>query len=122
MLCFLIRIAYLGDSNEHTQYTIFNIKKESHPQLSQICSYGMFSKGPKNELSPLKNDCQPLVAHASLPMLVKFSKRTGVSQTRAALHGQQGSKNYSFEVVAMQSHCTMLRAMSRAKPCKKEPL
>ena len=117
MLCFLIRIAYLGDSNEYTQYTIFNIKKESHPQLSQICSYGTFSKGLKNELSPLKNDCQPLVAHASLPMLVKFSKRTGVSQTRAAL-----SKNYSFEIVAMQCHCNMLRAMSRAEPCKKEPL
>ena len=38
-----------GDSNEYTQCTIFNIKKENRPKLSQICSYGFFSKGLKNE-------------------------------------------------------------------------
>ena len=26
-----------------------NIKKENHPKLSQICNYGICSKGPKNE-------------------------------------------------------------------------
>ena len=26
-----------------------NIKKENHPKLSQICNYGISSKGPKNE-------------------------------------------------------------------------
>ena len=26
-----------------------HIKKENNPKLSQICSYGIFSKGPKNE-------------------------------------------------------------------------
>ena len=26
-----------------------NIKKENHPKLSQICSYGIFSKELKNE-------------------------------------------------------------------------
>ena len=25
-----------------------NIKKENHPKLSQICNYGICSKGPKN--------------------------------------------------------------------------
>ena len=41
-----------GDSNENTQCTIFNIKKENHPQLSQIWSYhmGFFPKGFENEL------------------------------------------------------------------------
>ena len=40
-----------GNSNEYTQYNIFNIhcKKEDHPKLSQICSFGIFSKGSKNE-------------------------------------------------------------------------
>ena len=38
-----------GDSNEYTQYTISNINKENHPKLSQICSYGIFSKELKNE-------------------------------------------------------------------------
>ena len=38
-----------GDSNEYTQYIIFQYEKEKHPKLSQICSYGIFSKGLKNE-------------------------------------------------------------------------
>ena len=38
-----------GDSNEYTQYTIFNIRKENHHKLSQICSYGIFSKALKNK-------------------------------------------------------------------------
>ena len=38
-----------GDSNEYTKYTIFNIKKENHPELSNIYSYGSFSKGLKNK-------------------------------------------------------------------------
>ena len=39
-----------GDSNENTQYTFFNIKKkENHPKLSPIFSYGIFPKGHKNK-------------------------------------------------------------------------
>ena len=38
-----------GDSNEYTQYTIFQYKKETIPKLSQICNYGICSKGLKNE-------------------------------------------------------------------------
>ena len=33
----------------YTQYTIFNTNKKKHPELAQICSYGNFSKGLKNE-------------------------------------------------------------------------
>ena len=29
-----------GDSNEYTQYTIFQYKKENIPKLSQICNKG----------------------------------------------------------------------------------
>ena len=39
-----------GDSNKDTQYTVFSIKKENHPKLSQLCSYGIFSKRPKEGL------------------------------------------------------------------------
>ena len=46
---FSLESPHRGDSNEYTQYTIFNIKKENHPKLSQICSYGTFSKGLNNE-------------------------------------------------------------------------
>ena len=38
-----------GDSNEYTQYTIFNIKKKNHFKLSRICSYLIVSEGLKNE-------------------------------------------------------------------------
>ena len=52
-----------------TQNIPFSIqKKENHPKLSQICSYGIFSKGLKNEFKtamvnessvfePLKFNC-----------------------------------------------------------------
>ena len=42
-----------GDSNEYTHYTISQYKKETHPKLSQICNYGISSKGPKNEFEPV---------------------------------------------------------------------
>ena len=41
-----------GDSNENTQYTISQYKKEIHPELSQICNYWICSKGLKNEFEP----------------------------------------------------------------------
>ena len=46
---FSLELPHQGDLNEYTQYTIFNIKKEYHTTLSKICSYGIFSKGFKNE-------------------------------------------------------------------------
>ena len=39
---FSLESPHRGDSNEYVQYTIFNIKKENHPKLSQICSYVFF--------------------------------------------------------------------------------
>ena len=46
---FSLESPYRGDSNEYKQYTIFNMNKKEHPKLSKICSYGLFSKGLKNE-------------------------------------------------------------------------
>ena len=34
-----------GDSNEYTQYTIFNIKKKIILNFPQICSHGIFFQG-----------------------------------------------------------------------------
>ena len=50
---FLLELPHQGDSNEHTQYTIFN-KEENHPKLSQICSFEIFSKGLKKEFETAK--------------------------------------------------------------------
>ena len=41
---FSLESPHRGDSNEYTQYTIFNIKTENNPKLSQICSYGFLFK------------------------------------------------------------------------------
>ena len=38
-----------GDSNKYTNIYHFQYKKETHTKLSQICSYGIFSSGLKNE-------------------------------------------------------------------------
>ena len=39
-----------GDSNEYTQYTIFNIKKENHTKLSQIYSQEIFFLGTQEQV------------------------------------------------------------------------
>ena len=46
---FTLESPHRGDFNEYTQYTIFQYEKEKHTKLFQICSYGIFSKGFKNE-------------------------------------------------------------------------
>ena len=46
---FSLESPHRGDSNEYTQYTIFHCETENHTKLSQICSYGICSKGHKNE-------------------------------------------------------------------------
>ena len=46
-------LPYLGgDSNEYTQHTIFSIKKENPPKLSQICSYGIFTNSRTSSKQP----------------------------------------------------------------------
>ena len=45
---FSLESPHRGDSNEYTQYTVFNIKKKKI-KLSQICSQEFFSKGLKIE-------------------------------------------------------------------------
>ena len=63
---FSLESPHRGDSNEYTQYTIINIKKKNHPKLSQICSYGIFSKGPKNKFET------PMVKEPSVFEPLKF--------------------------------------------------
>ena len=46
---FRLESPHQGDSNVYTQYTIFQYEKEKHPSLSEICRYGIFYKGLKNE-------------------------------------------------------------------------
>ena len=46
---FSLELPHRGDSNEYTQYTIFNLNTKNHPKLFQICSYEIYAKGLKNE-------------------------------------------------------------------------
>ena len=46
---FSLESPHVGNSNEYTQFTIFNMKKVKLPKSSQVCSYGIFCRGLKNE-------------------------------------------------------------------------
>ena len=67
-----------GDSNEYTQYTISQYKEEIHPELSQICNYGICSKGPKYEFEPA------VVNEPSVFEPLKFYCNLDDSRTRAS--------------------------------------
>ena len=73
---FSLESPHRGDSNENTQYTIFNMKKEKHSKLSKICSYGIFSKGLKNEFEAA------MVNEPSVFELLKHSIRWNGKQCR----------------------------------------
>ena len=50
---FSLESPHRGDCNEYTKHTNFNIKKKkitlNYSKYNNICRYGIFSKGPKNE-------------------------------------------------------------------------
>ena len=65
---FSLETPHRSDSNEYTQYTIFNILKKISLNYPTICGYWIFSKGLKDEFEtdmvnepsafePLKFDC-----------------------------------------------------------------
>ena len=45
----IVALPYSYPSWSTAQYTILQYKKENIPKLSQICNYGICSKGLKNE-------------------------------------------------------------------------
>ena len=46
---FLLESPHRGDSNENTQYTIFNMNKKNTLNHPKSAAMGFFSKGLKNE-------------------------------------------------------------------------
>ena len=46
---FSLESPHRGDSNEYTQYTIFNINKKNTLNYPKSAAMGFFSKGLKNE-------------------------------------------------------------------------
>ena len=46
---FSLQSRHCGDSNEYTQYTIFNIKKKITLNYPKSAAMGLFSKGLKKE-------------------------------------------------------------------------
>ena len=69
----------LSDSNEYTQNTISQYKKENHPKLSQICNYGICSKGLENEFeTTVVNETsvlEPLMFYCMLKFLISFFRK-----------------------------------------------
>ena len=46
---FSLESPHRGNSNEYTQYTIYNMEKVKHPKLSQICSCGILCQVTQEE-------------------------------------------------------------------------
>ena len=49
---FSLESPYRGDSNENKQHAIINIKLKitlNYPKYNNVCSYGIFPQGLKNE-------------------------------------------------------------------------
>ena len=46
---FLLESPHRGDSNEYTQYTIFNMKKENHPYFPKSAWDGIFFLGTQEQ-------------------------------------------------------------------------
>ena len=49
---FSLESPHRGDSNEYTQYTIFNMNKKDTINYPKSAAMGFFSKGLKNEFEP----------------------------------------------------------------------
>ena len=47
---FILESSQWGDSNEYTQYTIFNMNNKNTPKLSKICSFGLFFQGTQERV------------------------------------------------------------------------
>ena len=47
---FNMKVPHLSDSNENTQYTIFNIKKENHPYYPESAAMEFFPRESKMSL------------------------------------------------------------------------
>ena len=62
-----------GDSNEYTQYTIFNMNKKKHPKLSKVCSYGLFSKGLKNGFETAEVNEPSVFEPMKFTVVIKYS-------------------------------------------------
>ena len=86
---FSLESPHRGDSNENKKHTIFNIKKKitlNYPKYNNVCIYGIFSLGLKNEFEiavvnepsvfePLKFYCiwrTSWTLHESVAEFIKF--------------------------------------------------
>ena len=102
---FSLESPHRGDSNEKTQYIIFNMKKQKNPELSQICSYDLFHKGLKNEFEtavvnelsvfePLKFYCKKVVLKivGQLRLAIRFQmvQDSDIVNFELSLFGQMG--------------------------------
>ena len=88
---FSLESPHRGDSNEYTQYTIFNMNKKEHHKLFQIYSYGLFSKGLMNEFETA------VVNEPSVFEPLKFYCRTTLN-SKLVLMIDHNNSLYKFNV------------------------
>ena len=73
---FSLELPHRGDTNEYTQYTIFNINTINHLNYPKSAAMGFFSKRLKNEFETAtvnkSSVLKPLKFYCSLPVLDKL--------------------------------------------------
>ena len=78
---FSLESPHRGDSNDNTQYTIFNIKNENHPKLSQIYSYGIFPRDSKTSSKQPRYTCHQCSSHRSSTVVFLFELKCYISDS-----------------------------------------
>ena len=73
---FSLESPHRGDSDEYTQYTIFNIKKKITLNDSTSAAMGFFSKGPKNEFETAMVNKPSVFDPLKFYCIYLFSKQT----------------------------------------------
>ena len=109
---FLLESPHRGNSNEYTQYTIFNIKIENNPKLSQICSCGIFSKGVKYQFeTAVVNDVGWLVGFGfNGPLRQYFSLYRAVS-TRGRKRKERLDESKNVQTTPSRTYCKRSRSL-----------
>ena len=77
---FSLKSPHRGDSNEYTQHAIINIKKKiklNYPKYNNVCSYGIFPLGIKNEFEIVvvnePSVFEPLTFYCTLPLAFELN-------------------------------------------------
>ena len=81
---FTLESPHRGDSNEYTQYTIFNMNKKNTLNYPKSAAMGFFSKGLKNEFETAVVNEPSVFEPLEFYCIVKYSARVHIAKDARA--------------------------------------